>query len=250
LSNAHLLQKYRDAIVIQNDDFLAYAHPQLDLLAMFVSSVIHPMFLTSVVLGDRVFFSSPGRETFGLPSFGLSATATVTNRLEIFDIGKLQATLQNVRTIRARDRNWLISLADLYLLALREPDTVKQFLWGFVVLEQISSNLHSDLFKSVMSDLQITLANRSDLGNMPLPPSLVLSPDHQAYPLNTRFTIVALALSPETAIADAAKFTEANRARNDLAHRGIRDVAEQYNDTVRELLDRYVKSTIAHMLGT
>ena len=50
-------------------ELLTYARPQIDLLATCVSTVLGKIFFHVVALEDRVFFSAPGRESFGLPEF-------------------------------------------------------------------------------------------------------------------------------------------------------------------------------------
>lgn len=234
-------------VLLQNNDlFLAYTTKHLDAIATYVSTVIDPLFFSNLILNDRIFFSALGHETFGFPQFSVSGSASVSKSLISLQVEELDQLLKEIRIIPESRRNQLDKVMSLYWAAVRESDQLKKFLWGFFALELLSNKLYDQFHGQVLSNLRMKINEREDHSYVSVPASLIWKPKNLNFPLETKFTIVALKLCPETSVTDSDNFTIVNRARNDLAHRGLVD--DLPNVILDLLLKRYIAAAIRYQI--
>lgn len=104
---------------------LDYASDGMDRLAAVASTVIDPGMFEDLVIGDRVFFSLAGRETFGLPEATGAAMLSVGR--QTMPLADLDGRLRKAASASSGRRAWLSSVQDLHLVALRERDPWKRF---------------------------------------------------------------------------------------------------------------------------
>jgi len=92
-------------------------------------------------------------------------------------------------------------------------DQLKRFLWGFVALEVLTNALYKRVSKPAEDGL-MQGAGRTDSPETVVLATLI----NGRKPLAARFAVVAVYLSPSTAAGDVTSFTQAYKARNDIAH--------------------------------
>jgi hypothetical protein len=124
-----------------------------------------------------------------------------------------------------------------YLAALNTSDTWNRFQWAFLALEILTHKLAPTHY----SDVCERLAFEPGDGERIVAASFGgLVPPIQRLPLDPRFTIVALALSPSTAERDIAVFAQVKQARDDLAHGQITDPGYLPDSAALDLIRRYL----------
>lgn len=218
-------------------ELLTYARPQIDLLATCVSTVLGKIFFHVVALEDRVFFSAPGRESFGLPEFSFPRM-TVNMSGGSADTGRLRQLLQGVASLPQGERLWLKSANYWYLAALGERDSWKRFLSSYFAMEILTNKLVEKLYDHVVAGLRLEGYERSALktaiGRIVVP--------REQLTLAGKFAIVALGLFPDSATQDLMDFQKMNRIRNRLAHGDASE--ERHLGTLVGLLDKYMAAAM------
>ena len=203
-------------------DFRAYASAHLDVLATCASTIIDSGFFEEVIVNDRVFFSAPGRESFGLPAFSVGAIGVVIKApLESLALVELERRLHGAARLPRGKHQSLDTVARWHLAAVTERDPWKRFFWSFLALEVLTYRLFAALDTPMK-------------GNM-----------HLA----DKFELVALWLFPDRAASDLADFRGGKKARDDLAHGRPREVGRLPVVPVRSLLERYLDAGVQYWIG-
>lgn len=231
----------REATRLQTE-LLAYARPYIDLLATGLTTLIDWTFFEEVVLDDRVFFSAPSRESFGLPAFSVSAAAIVVrNTWESLGVERLQQVLQDVANLPAPRRQWLETARHWHLTAIREKDPWKQFLWSFLALEILTHKLADALYDDVAARLRLEGNAHGALKTAAIPEVVV--PKKQLA-LAGRFAIVALGLFADSATKDLGDFHKVKSARDSVSHGDVREEGQLPISTVRALVQKYMAGAL------
>jgi hypothetical protein len=200
----------------------SHASPHLDVLATCVSTVIASDFFEEVVVDDRVFFSAPGRDSFGLPSFSVGAVGVIMERpLESLALTELERRLHGAAKLPRGKHQSLDTVARWHLAAIAERDPWKRFFWSFLALEVLTHRL--------FAILDTPTEGRMDLAD--------------------RFELVALRLFPDRAASDLADFRRGKKARDDLAHGRPREADRLPVMAVRSLLERYLAAGLQYWIG-
>jgi len=222
-------------------ELLAYARPYIDLLATGLTTLLDWTFFEEVTLEDRVFFSVPGHESFGLPELSVSASASVIKSGGSLDVGRLRQLLQGVASLPQSERLWLSSANHWHLAALRERDPWKRFLWSFLAMEILTNKLAAKLYDEVIRKLRVE--GKEDGAVEPALVADVLVPKKKLS-LVGNFAIVALAIFPDSAMEDVEAFRKVNTARNRLAHGDLKEERDLATPTLLGLLQRYMAAAM------
>lgn len=222
-------------------ELLPYARPYIDLLATGLTTLLDWTFFEEVTLEDRVFFSVPDHESFGLPEFSVSASASVIKSGRSLDTGRLRQLLQGVASLRQSERHWLSSVNHWHLAALRERDPWKRFLWSFLAMEILTNKLADALYDDVVGGLRLDGNAHSALKTPAI--SEIAVPKRQL-PLAGKFAIVALGLFPDSATKDLTDFRKVKSARDKLSHGDLREERHLATPTLLGLLQKYMAAAV------
>jgi hypothetical protein len=205
---------------------------ELDLLAACVSSVLPRSFLQDLVIQDRVVFSDAIRVPFALPQLQMGTpTLSLTRSDQSLRIPKLQRRLAALQRAARQKRYQLDSVFKWRLSALVERDRWKQFDWAFLALEILTQVMSKHLYKQVTARLRFGNRGGDPIGD------LVWSKER--LPLRSKFAIMALALSADTAAQDVRTFSAVKKARDEMSHGNITSADALPIGPVLELLDKY-----------
>ena len=235
-----------------DDERRAEAKQPLDVLATIIS-VWDAGLLGNVVLEDRSLFFAEGKRATGAPVITDSGIgATVTRREEsVRRFSDQVSLLQGVDLRPLAREGWLAGSAHWRVQSLQETDPWKRFLWSFVGLEVITNKLFERFRSEIVAGLRFadeSAAEGAEQGGsteLPLH-ELVWSPDRT--PLAAKFTVVALALFPEEADAEVARFRDLKRARDRLAHGALQEEGEVPVGLAVELLGKVVKAAVEQIV--
>jgi hypothetical protein len=231
------------------EEFGSRAFPEIDLLAVYVSTVVDLQMFERVIVDDVVYFSSPGRETFGLSRGSSSAELSVDHPMESLDIGELNRLLTAIRAAPRQRPKWLADVANWYLSAAREEDQLKRFLWYFFGLEILTQKLAPELYGAVTTDLGIKLDDGTYQEGGDLPIAQLLG-ERGRLTLVSKFTIIAMKLLPTDATADVQQFKDLKAARDAFAHGDLSQVNNLTTHRARTLLGRYIAAALRFKFPT
>lgn len=225
-----------------NQEFAEYTKPFLDILATYSSTIVEPGFFNKVIL-DRVFFFSPERPPMGLVEFSLRGEISTTIPLESLDVGTLNKLFVELCSMSPTDREWILTPIHWYLESLKEMDPWKKFLWSFWALEVLSikymDNFHGKFIKA--SNVPNEMQSRLQKVGIDLE---ALIQEERYLPLSAKFGIMALDLSPNSAVVDIKDFINLNEKRSKLSHGGIKDSSLLPNETILQYLKKYMSKVI------
>jgi hypothetical protein len=225
------------------EEFGAYAAPYLDLLATYASTVVSPSLFERVV-DEGVFFVAAGREPFGWPELTASGEGNVIRPLEALDLPRLERVLRAAAAALPAAHSWLRQIKTWRLAALKERDPWKKFQWTFLALEILANKLSDRFRKEVLDQLQ--LRGQGDASPSPAMDALVWGKERM--PLQAKFALVALALSPATAADDVVTFGRIKKARDDLSHGQVDDPEVFPQQEAASLLERYLAAAVDRLL--
>lgn len=228
------------------DEARAHAKDALDVLTTIASTVVDPRAFDELVLDDRVHLFAPGKHPAGVPIMTVSAAGAATRGTE--SVERLERRLRafsSVDTRGALREVWLTRTSHWHVQALLEADPWKRFLWSFVGLEVLTNKLHDHFRDDVIARLR--LEQEGGVIDSPLPlDALAWSSDRA--PLAARFAIVAVALFPESASDDTARFREIKIARDRLSHGSLREESDLPVSAAMGLLAKYLDGAIKSLM--
>jgi hypothetical protein len=232
------------------NEFASYTLPFLDSLTFYVSTIVGSDFLRIPVVSDHVVFTAEGREPFRLPRFTGTGNASlaVSHPLDTLDMSRFEQTLRLATTRRNRQQlSWTSSVMHWRLEAIQETDPLKRFLWHFFALENMVNKLAPKFRVEVARRLTLVDESTGQPVNGPLPTHELMWEQNRT-PLAAKFAVVAMHLSPSSALDDTAIFKQAMNARHNLAHGQVKDPKELPTEATRQLLERYLDTAIRFQL--
>lgn len=196
-------------------------------------------YLEHVVLDELLFAGQNGIVT-RLPArsdFKVSGRLSVGSPLESLDVPQLRALLSPERLQKYAKDRWLESAEHWYVAMLNEPDHWKAFQYAFLSLEILTHKVSKKLFKDVGNAFAFREANDELLEKIPM---FELLPKYERLTLIAEFCIMALGLSPSTAVEDAELFKKAKDARDRFSHGNVKNEKELPLHSVKYLCSRYI----------
>jgi hypothetical protein len=222
-------------------EFRQYASPYINHVASIVSTVVGTEFF-EYVLFDEVLFSGASGVVTRLPErndFKMSGRLSLSSPVDSLDLSALQDLLSSERLqLYARNR-WLERAVYWHTATLNEPDHWKSFQWAFLSLEILIHKVSKRLYSRVRDSFSFTKSDGELLLGFPMTD---LFDSEKRLSLVAKFWIVALGLSPDTAVDDALAFKKAKEARDRFSHGDITDESELPLHSVKELSTRYLKA--------
>jgi hypothetical protein len=222
-------------------EFQAYAEPHINHVASLISMVTSSEYLEHVVL-DEVLFAGPNGIVTRLPQRSdvkVSGRLSVASPLESLDVTRLRALLSPERLQKYARNRWLESAEHWYVAMLNEPDHWKAFQYAFLSLEILTHKVSKKLFNDVGNAFTFKKADDNLLNEIPI---FELLPKYERLTLVAEFCIMALGLSPSTAVEDVRIFKNAKDARDRFSHGNIRDERELPLHSVKDLCSRYLEA--------
>lgn len=222
-------------------EFHAYAEPHINHVASLISTVTSSEYLEDVVI-DEVLFSGPNGIVTRLPKrsdFKMSGRLSVGSPIESLDVTRLQALLSPERLQKYARNRWLESAEHWYVMMLNEPDHWKAFQYGFLSLEILTHKVSRKLFNQVGNAFAFKKADDGLLNDIPI---FELLPKYERLTLVAEFSVIALGLSPSTALEDVQIFKKAKDARDRFSHGNVRNERELPLHSVKDLCSRYLQA--------
>jgi hypothetical protein len=222
-------------------EFHAYAEPYINHVASLISTVTSSEYLEHVVL-DEVLFTGPNGIVTRLPKRSdvrMSGRLSVASPLESLDLTRLRALLSPERLQKYARNRWLESAEHWYVAMLNEPDHWKAFQYAFLSLEILTHKVSKKLFNDVGNAFVFKKADGNLLNEIPI---FELLPKYERLTLVAEFCIMALGLSPSTAVEDVQIFKNAKDARDRFSHGNIRNERELPLHSVKDLCSRYLEA--------
>jgi hypothetical protein len=176
---------------------------------------------------DRPAFP-PLKVTMGTPTVSVSSAAS---SLDGKDLGRA------LRESRAA-LGGLGTVAYWWARSIEEPDEWKRFDFQFLALEVLTNKLAKAAQKSVLPTLMAATSN----GSNAVPPSIV----SERVTLAGKFALVALLLSPASAMSDTADFERLAEVRNQLSHGAIPLGSPLPHIDAEGLLRKFVPLALSH----
>lgn len=227
-----------------NQKYRTDASKYLNVLEAYGSTVIEPLFFANLVVRDVPLFTAPTREPFGVPEWTAHAPS-ISRRGGPSNLDGVADRFTEMASVPFKRHDWLTSASYWYCMATTENDPWKKFLWSFLALEIIVNKLFPKLFEEVTRKLRDTGIPFENTGFLS-----TLFRDRGSVPLETKFGLVALKLSPTTVDEDLSEFSRAKKARNGMAHGQLRNDDELPLNSIRQLLEKYLKLIADHELGS
>jgi hypothetical protein len=212
----------------------AVAAAALDVVAASLATTLRASCFESVALPDHTYFALPEREPFRMPNYQMG-TPTIAVAGGSVDTQELQRALEASRAI-ALD---LSSAAFWRMTAIAERDPWKRFDWTFLALEILTHKLARRYYDPVIASLRSQEGDRL----IEVPATYLLQP-FERLSLAARFTVIALALRPDSAVNDIRQFQIAKRARDAVSHGGVRDPDELPIEAATQLLAEYLRAAV------
>lgn len=222
-------------------EFHAYAGSHINHLASLIATVTTSEYLEYIVL-DEVLFSGPNGIVTRLPKrrdFKMSARLSVGSPLESLDVTRLRELLLPERLQKYARNTWLESAEHWYVAMLNESDHWKAFQYAFLALEIMTHKVSKRLFNDVGSAFAFKKVDNNLLNEIPI---FELVPKYERLTLVAKFCIMALGLSPSTAVEDVQIFKNAKDARDKFSHGNVRDEKELPLHSVKDLCSRYLEA--------
>jgi hypothetical protein len=231
--------------------------PHLDRLATLASTIISPDAFEKVVISDQVYFSSPGRKTFGWPESRANFHAQVSRSLDSLNLKTLEKRLQAGTSLPSDALEWLKLVTPWWLAGLRERESWRAFAQLFTGLELLHSRLVKRYYPSVVNSARVA---SSDLTSRQSTPILLAIFDQKTNwktlkacgKLRQRgeFAVLALSLFPSQADSDFNTFMEIKEVRDAVAHgeKTIDSTTFPVNE-LRSLFERYLDAAIQEHLA-
>jgi hypothetical protein len=208
----------------------------MDLIAATIGGSL-PNSIDSAPAIDDVFFRAEGRRAFRQLKFIMGTpTVSVSSPLSGVDIPDLAGELKKTKAAEG-----LQSVAYWWARSIEEKDDWKRFMFQFAGLDILTNKLAERAFRIVRPNLRV----QDGPGDGTAVPLSVIA--FERMPLAGRFGLVALVLSPETAVDDTAVFTEVAEQRNSLYHGESR--AAPLTAEAGSLLTRYVPLALRFAAG-
>jgi hypothetical protein len=219
-------------------EFYEYAKPFIDHIAAIISTVTGIEFFEHVLFDEVLFTGETGIVT-RIPEgqdFRMSARASVGHPIDSFDLARLKLLLFSKPLQHFAKNRWLERAIHWYSIGINEVDHWKAFQFLFLALEILTHKLHKAWLTSVNDSLRFRKSNGELLDAIPVSDLLG---NQERHSLVSKFCIVSLALSPDTAKADVSLFKEIKTARDRFSHGLVRNERELPLDKARDLCVRY-----------
>jgi hypothetical protein len=229
--------------------FANYSRKHINLAATLVLRRLNPIFFETLHTNDRVYFSSDQYDPITMPEFSTgNASISIESPISQVDARKIKQDIENIRIRLNMNKDMDFErVIELYWAFQQERDSMKKFLWGFFAIEVLTNKLYEKLRGKITSNLVLSVNRDGVTSTVAVPNSLILKPDNQGFPLETKFSILALAFNPNGAVDDVADFSSANQARNNLAHRGEINTSGLPTNKVEKLLKIYINALLDYM---
>jgi len=208
-----------------------------DRLATFVLCFIEPAFFSEICL-EGVFFDAEGKISFGFPKFTASAEVHVSKNMDSLRLIEFEEGLKAFSKVSDGSHKFIDKARHWYLSSLRESDPWKRFIFNFYALEILVHKLSSKYYNSVCHSFKLKSVKKSKEDKTTKVIS-ELVPKKERLDLVSKFAIMALRLSPNTAWNDLESFKTIKKARDNLSHGNIRNAEELPNQILFSLLKKY-----------
>jgi hypothetical protein len=221
--------------------FREYAKPFVDHIAAIASTVLGLEFF-EYILFDEVLFTGDTGVVTRIPlmqDFKMSARGSVRRSIDSLDLSALTTLLSSKRLQLYAKNRWIERAVYWFTSGLNEPDHWKSFQYLFLSLEILTHKLHKQLLNVVSDSFAFKKPNGELLDGIPMSDLLGKRERHS---LVSKFSIVALGLSPETAEADVSSFKRIKTERDNLAHGDLRNERELSLHVLRDLCSRYFEA--------
>jgi len=222
-------------------EYLAYCQPVFDEIVVHMSASLGPAYLKNL-LSEQLFFSAPGRETYGMPRQPARPMAVSTSNGGM--VANLSGVAERLRSTLRRPSASRLRLAQRwYAEAVVETDPMKRFLWCFMGIEVLTHELAPRYYARVVESLGTPHSPAGSPAVQRAHTALMLRQDRGT--LQYKFAVVALGLFPTDVDYDIQIFEKINQARDDLAHGSIQDVAQLPSGDALVLLNKYLAAAVA-----
>ncbi len=237
------------------EKFQQITSPHLDRLATLASTIVSPDAFEKVVISDYIFFSAPGRKTFGWPESHASFHGQVSRSLESLDVKALETRLREGISLPFDALEWLNVVTPWWLAGLCEQDSWRAFAQLFAGLELLHSRLVKRYYPRIVSSSRIVGSDLAARKTSPILNTLfnqknlaLITPCSKLHQRG-EFAVLALALFPRQADADFDAFTSIKSMRDAVAHgeQTVNATLFPVNE-LRSLFKRYLDAAIEEHL--
>lgn len=191
----------------------------------------------TVPILNRVYFRAADKPPVRLPEFSVgNVMVTVSKALTAVDVAALEQQLR-----RARPASALRTAAYWWARAREEKDPWKRFQFAFAGLEVLAHKMAKMAHGQVVPQLRAGPETAPVL----VPGALIENPER--LPLAVKFGLVALLLTPVSAVDDTETFKALMSARNRFAHGDLDLDAPVPDGEAVALLSRFLPLALAHL---
>lgn len=195
--------------------FESYASCKADFIAIILSILISNSFFQKIII-DSVYFSTEGKERFGIPVFKMDWQSNqILNGYEFDNLFKF---LKDIELIPEELEELLDFVTHYKIAALMEKDQLKIFVFNFLALEVLINKIVVLVSKRVIEDRNWT----SFIDSTDIHENNWKNKKSRERYLKTKFAIVSFALCPERALDNYNKFKKIKELRDDLSHGKIK----------------------------
>jgi hypothetical protein len=228
------------------DEFVKYAKPHLDAVAVMASTIIDRRAFGEIVLDDRVLFFAEGKRPAGVPVVTAGGLGIVITRGGE-SLAKLTQRIELLAGVDLNDfrSSGLGSIAHWRVQALLEKDLWKRFSWTFIGLEILVNKLAARLRPELLQSLRLVLGDDVIEHQLPLEE---IAWEATRMPPKAKFALVASALFPDAAVEDTKTFGVLKKARDRIAHGQLRSEDELPLSGAETLFEKYLGGAIKHVI--